>query len=64
MDYKWEYKILSLPSRVLDAQILFQEMGEEGWELVTILRHPESEGFMPTSESELFTFFKRPISTS
>jgi hypothetical protein len=61
---QWEYKIKALPNRILDAQIFITEMGEQGCELLTILRHPASEDFMPTAESKLFTFFKRPKSTS
>lgn len=47
---KWEYQKLLLT--MLDDEDVMNELGEEGWELVTLIRDPEDD--------LLNAYFKRP----
>ena len=48
---KWEYSIRVLPVYWEDASEMFDEMGDAGWNLVTVQQNPGTQ--------QLVAFFKR-----
>ena len=61
MATKWLYNIKFLPSKYDDAQELFNNMGDEGWELVSIIHHTKAKTFLEYTQSDYFVFFKKPV---
>ena len=54
---RWEHRMVSGDETVLEA--LMAQMGEEGWELVSVVARNQ-DGSVPRPEG-FYLFFKRPI---
>ncbi len=64
MATKWLYKIIYLQTEYDDAQKTFNNLGNEGWELVSIIHHNKAqaflEPFLQSEKSDYLAFFKKP----
>jgi hypothetical protein len=60
----WEYKIMPLTKNMVDTEKEFTLLGEDGWELVCILQHPNPKQFLPLSEAIIFAFLKKELHQS
>jgi hypothetical protein len=61
MATKWIYRIISLPDTWDKANKTLTNLGEEGWELVTIIHHSNAKEFWEDGGlSNYIAFFKMP----
>ena len=60
----WSYQIRPLSTSIGEAEKQLIHLGEDGWELVSILHHPNPTDFMATVgivNSGLFAFLKKDM---
>ena len=58
---KWEYKMVNLPKGGNTIVDKFNRMGEQGWELVSIIHHSNpAEWCAESDRTEFFALFKKP----
>jgi hypothetical protein len=67
MNEKWAYDVIPFPekSSFSGCSALIDKlnvMGSNGWELVSIINHPDPDKFYTNSKNPFFAILKKPIS--
>jgi len=60
---KWKHQIRPLENGIGEAESQLMNLGEDDWELVCIIQHPDPKAFMNTAPvgSKLLAFLKKEV---